>query len=186
MATAQTGRCLARSASKADKLAIFDLPHFLCPTLLQSRSTLVRHTIRRPLRSSSQQAHLRCLHIQSVDAPSSAANPPPALVLPQQCGGCGALSQSSDPTEPGFYTLTRKSVQSHLHNESRTSAQSRKIEEEALEAAAGTVDSSILDALKSLDVSPRAPSPPPVCDRCHQLRHHHTGVSIQQIGRAHV
>lgn len=123
---------------------------------------------------------MRCLHTQPLDTPfSNATNPPTALPqLPQQCGGCGALSQTSDPAEPGFYTLTRKSVQSHLRNGSKYSTDSRKIEEEALEAAAGKVDPSILDALKSLDEPPRPPSPPPVCDRCHQLRHHHTGVSI--------
>lgn len=171
---------MARSASRAEKLAIFDLPHFLCPTLLQPRPTLALQSFRRPLRSSPRQAHPRCLHTQPLDIASNATNPPSALPeLPQQCRGCGALSQTSDPAEPGFYTLTRKSVQSHLHKGSKPSKDSRKIEEKALEAAAGTVDSSILDALKSLDVSSRPPSPPPVCDRCHQLRHHHTGVSIE-------
>lgn len=179
MATAQTGRRLARSANNAEKLVILDLPHFLCPTLLQSRSALALRAIRRPARSAPPQAQFRCLHSQSLDTPSSATAPSPAPVpeLPQQCGGCGALSQTTDPAEPGFYTLTRKSVQSHLQNGARNTRDGR-VDEEALEAAAGTVDSSILDALKTLDVSPRPPSSPPVCDRCHKLRHHQTGVSI--------
>ncbi len=99
--------------------------------------------------------------------------------LPAQCAGCGALSQTSDPGEPGFYTTTRKSLQTCLHGGPRSSTEKgEQLEAEALKAASGIVDNSILDSLRQPETKQSSPSPPPVCDRCHKLRHHQTGASI--------
>lgn len=53
---------------------------------------------------------------------------------------------------------------------------------QALEAALGRVDGTILDSLQTITPEPTSTSKeivPPVCDRCHKLRHHHSGISIQ-------
>jgi hypothetical protein len=38
--------------------------------------------------------------------------------LPQQCPGCGALSQTVDQDQPGFYTRSRKTVRNYLQKKS--------------------------------------------------------------------
>lgn len=182
MASAPTGWRLLRSASKIEHTLTADIPHFLCPAILPSRTfrrQIVTNTPRSNLRPRTQ---FRCLHAEAHSTPAIEpyldSHPLEAIShLPGQCSGCGALSQTSDPAEPGFYTLTRKSVQ--INDKHKSGATHVKpIDETALEAAAEKVDASILESLKALDVNPRPPPSPPVCDRCHQLRHHHVGQSI--------
>jgi hypothetical protein len=102
--------------------------------------------------------------------------------LPVQCAGCGAFSQTSDATEPGFYTLTRRSVETYIQGGPRRHVEERSIDGQALVAAVGKVDSTILESLQSETDQQLLSSQtlvPPVCDRCHKLRHHHAGISIQ-------
>jgi hypothetical protein len=64
--------------------------------------------------------------------------------LPQQCPGCGALSQTADKDSPGFYTPTRKSIRKYLEEGSHSSRKSA--EDEIVKAAlenAGSVETGI-------------------------------------------
>ena len=104
--------------------------------------------------------------------------------LPPYCPGCGAPSQTIASDEAGYFTLTRSAVKGYLNLD-------QKAEDRAYEAA---IKSSSPETLKELgldetDRQDAAPKNPPICDRCHNLIHHHAGVpiyhpsieSIQQI-----
>lgn len=64
--------------------------------------------------------------------------------LPEQCAGCGALSQTVDMEQPGFYSLTRRSVREFIEQQSdlRTF-----VEEEVINASLQSLDGEILEAL---------------------------------------
>ncbi|KAF4635727.1 hypothetical protein G7Y89_g2374 [Cudoniella acicularis] len=151
---------------------VADLPAFLCPGLLQAA-----HPQAFPLRSNqpripSQQSSRR-LTTSAVPAPhESVASgvPRQSQSLPQQCAGCGALSQTVLKDEPGFYSLTRRSVKDYL-----SSSNPKVSEEDAI------IQASLKNAgdLNLGDFSrPTKNANPPVCDRCHTLKHHEVGVSI--------
>ncbi|TAQ89120.1 hypothetical protein B7494_g2516 [Chlorociboria aeruginascens] len=98
------------------------------------------------------------------------------MKLPTQCSGCGALSQAVDKEQPGFYSLTRRSVKDYLGAvpNVKTSAVDEIIK--------NTVENMDAELLKSLGlneiVAPLKTPDVPICDRCHNLKHHDTGVSI--------
>ncbi|KFY50705.1 hypothetical protein V496_09229 [Pseudogymnoascus sp. VKM F-4515 (FW-2607)] len=81
--------------------------------------------------------------------------------------------------EPGFYTLTRRSVEAYLQGEPKYLAKDQSVDDHALESALGQVDEAVLDSLKTQTVAPAQNIAHPICDRCHKLKHHHSGQSIQ-------
>ncbi|KAI4869070.1 hypothetical protein F4820DRAFT_407904 [Hypoxylon rubiginosum] len=172
-----------------------ELPLFLCPSInLASRSQrlgAVASSSR--IQPSQWGVQRRCLHVEA-DVPTEPILSPssttpqsyPIQRLPKQCRGCGALSQTSFPNQPGYFDLSRKAVRNYLHPQ--TADRSRhedKIYEDALkqfdhkELQAKGVD---VDALVSSIVPPetvqRPPPKVPLCDRCHSLMHNHSGESI--------
>ncbi|KAI1111238.1 hypothetical protein F5Y14DRAFT_426249 [Nemania sp. NC0429] len=136
----------------------------------------------------------RCLHMQADASTtlSAESNPPsilsaPATSLPRQCTGCGALSQTADPNQPGYFDLNRKAVKAYLGIEGppRTSRSEDRIYETVLsqldpnELEKKGVDVQALAlGLPPTESRPRAPPKKPLCDRCHYLLHNHTGESI--------
>lgn len=98
--------------------------------------------------------------------------------LPHSCPGCGAPSQTLDPKEAGFYSVTRSAVQDFLENvDSKV-----KEEDKVLDAVVKQADE---ETLKQLGLEPQqqeeeqsGPKPSPICDRCHNLIHHGQGVPI--------
>ena len=96
-----------------------------------------------------------------------------ARKLPLSCPGCGAPSQTISPTEAGHYSLTRSGVKSHVNDSSSE-------EDKAFDAAVKSADKGVLhqlglgETLQDEKISRRTP----ICDRCHNLIHHHTGVPI--------
>ncbi|KAI1189038.1 hypothetical protein F5B17DRAFT_393316 [Nemania serpens] len=135
----------------------------------------------------------RSLHLQSD--PSTSLSPASdsrsilstsAKTLPRQCTGCGALSQTSDPHQPGYYDLNRKAVKVYLGID-KPSGRSRS-EDRIYEAALRQLDPKELEKhgvdVQALALSlptesrPQAPPRKPLCDRCHYLLHNHTGESI--------
>lgn len=163
---------------------------------------------RRNFDSSSQR---RRFQVQKSSTPHQPLPWPSLLLdLPRTCPGCGAFTQIKDPSNPGFYSINRKAVNAFV-------AQRRHGLRETGESAtfkggqenqAGSWDSG-LEALsdnskgltcsypdlveESTDLYAASKSersnPTPVCNRCHDLLHHHVGVpiahptlqSIQQI-----
>ncbi|KFY44573.1 hypothetical protein V494_01420 [Pseudogymnoascus sp. VKM F-4513 (FW-928)] len=181
MAGIRTGSKLSASAGRIKLFTGFDLPHFLCPALLSSTRSLTRfkgspHALSTP----SQLSQKRCLSVLPRAAViydySRLENRVPEL--PERCAGCGSFSQTSDATAPGFYTLTRRSVEAYLQGDSRHPA-GQSVDAHALESALGQVDDAVIDSLKNQAVAPAQSISQPTCDRCHKLKHHHSGQSIQ-------
>lgn len=59
----------------------------------------------------------RSQHTQSYETSSTTEiSPDKAVVrrLPLQCTGCGAFTQTMDPSQPGYFNLKRKAVQEYL------------------------------------------------------------------------
>lgn len=135
----------------------------------------------------------RYLHIQADPSTTlSPASDPPSIIsisaraLPRQCTGCGALSQTSNPHQPGYFDLERKAVKAYIGTD-EPSGRSRS-EDRIYEAALRQLDPKELEKqgvdVRALALSlptesrPQAPPKKPLCDRCHFLMHNHTGDSI--------
>ncbi|THY29082.1 hypothetical protein D6D00_03837 [Aureobasidium pullulans] len=95
--------------------------------------------------------------------------------LPLSCPGCGAPSQTVAPEEAGFYSLGRSAVKKFVQDDA-------KQEDLVFQATLDKVDSSVLQELgldsKALDAQEQPQKQTPICDRCHNLLHHHVGVPI--------
>jgi hypothetical protein len=97
------------------------------------------------------------------------------LKLPLACPGCGAPSQTVAPEEAGFYNLSRSGIRKFVQDDA-------KKEDLVFQATLDKVDNKILQEL-GLDkgasaVQEQPQKQTPICDRCHNLLHHHTGVPI--------
>lgn len=67
--------------------------------------------------------------------------------LPLQCAGCGGLSQTSFELEPGFYSLSRKSVKAYLEDPSETKGVGSAEEEDIVNAALNNASPELLQSL---------------------------------------
>ncbi|KAI2611528.1 uncharacterized protein GGS25DRAFT_483084 [Hypoxylon fragiforme] len=113
----------------------------------------------------------------------------PIKKLPRQCRGCGALSQTTLPNQPGYFDLGRKAVRNFLNPSIPSRDRRSQLEESVVENALKHLDREEL-AKKGVDVEalmtsltppatqPRPPPKVPTCDRCHFLLHNHTAESI--------
>ncbi|KUI67129.1 Genetic interactor of prohibitins 3, mitochondrial [Cytospora mali] len=121
---------------------------------------------------------------QAVAQEFVSVQPTPTRKLPVQCAGCGALSQTAVPDEPGHFDLDRKAVRLYLgllKEEPR-----RRTDSDVLQDALRNRG----DILEGMGINPEAflperptdgePQEPdvPLCDRCHNLIHHHIGNPI--------
>ena len=180
----------------------YSIPLFLCP-FLASSANAVRPPSNRHARGTQPRA--RRLHIETARGPEKQifqASPGPHA-LPWSCPGCGAFTQTVDPKEAGFYTTTRKSVKAYIANETGRGGTERNREAETYTCAVQNVDGALLKELgldnilesengthaacavwsmsmtdSRIDSRQVADIPKPICDRCHDLLHHHSGVSI--------
>ncbi|KAF2141257.1 uncharacterized protein K452DRAFT_351410 [Aplosporella prunicola CBS 121167] len=174
---------LALSRAEVRRLEA-SFPLFLCPALLESispRKPLPRHS-----RSLTTTSARRQLAPDAASAPPEAPRAPPpqpqhlARALPPSCPGCGAPTQTVAPGEAGFYSDTRNAVKAFL-NPHKTTGE-KKEEDKVFEAALGSLDEEAreqlgLPAEAGLAVKDNS-APAPICDRCHNLIHHHAGVPI--------
>ncbi|KAH7356862.1 hypothetical protein BKA65DRAFT_495627 [Rhexocercosporidium sp. MPI-PUGE-AT-0058] len=175
-----TSTRIARRVVRQVGTPLVDIPTFLCPAILRTASTPLR-CIQRQGQSSatapapgSQRRNITST-ATSLSKSVQAVRKPSLEKLPQQCAGCGALSQTVDSEGPGFYTLTRKSVKSFIegHATHGLSAEDEVVKA-ALERAGSEAASLNLGDLEAPVTIPE----PPVCDRCHKLKHHEIGASI--------
>lgn len=163
------------------------LPLYLCPAAARcqtsSRSGHATTTGPRgqrllPLRQT------RRLHLTNRPTNSDESlQATPVRTLPVQCAGCGALSQTGVPDQPGYYDLDRRAVRTYLglvKEEHRQSSEDAVLQD-ALQNRGELLEQLGL-ANASLPRRPRAESSEtpdvPFCDRCHNLIHHHTGTPI--------
>ncbi|KAG9248187.1 hypothetical protein BJ878DRAFT_413309 [Calycina marina] len=169
---------------KQAEASVFDLPLFLCPALLSiSHKHPARFSVqRRKLHSSPE---LLATSSSSTPYTPNQTKKLPAK-LPLQCAGCGALSQTVDKEEPGFYNLRRKTVRDYVEGKAVQAGdlgtEEYRIIQKSLENASA-LDPNLLEQLAfDLPVGERANESvieDPMCERCHNLKHHDTGVSIR-------
>ncbi|KAI0376157.1 hypothetical protein F5Y04DRAFT_267069 [Hypomontagnella monticulosa] len=195
MHRALSSRWLNTALNIAEHPRRVEIPLFLCPSVnVASHRRRLGPVASSPrTRASPWRAQHRYLHIEA-EAPSEAPLQPDAIApepfslkgLPKQCRGCGALSQTAFPNQPGYFDVGRKAVRSYLRPENTDrSRHEDKIYEDALkhfdheELAKKGVDVDAL-ALSMVPSETRQRPPPkvPLCDRCHFLLHNHTGQSI--------
>ena len=94
------------------------------------------------------------------------------------CPGCGGYAQIIEPNVAGFYNLKRAAVQKFVQAHGRPDALQSKEDAVFAEAVCNVSD----DLQKSLSadasVASNENATHPLCDRCHDLLHHHRGTSI--------
>ncbi|KAK1772976.1 hypothetical protein QBC33DRAFT_523025 [Phialemonium atrogriseum] len=171
-----------------------ELPLYLCPSLVRS-STIGRRTfVYRPSQAKAgcrQQARRLHTYTESASAttPPIPSSPRPLRTLPLQCSGCGALSQTSLPNQAGYYDSERKSVGSYLgllEEEKKRVRDDDRVVQDALRSLELNKLGGLGTDLKTLLKKPTAAnsslipesSKAPLCDRCHNLIHHHVGNPI--------
>ncbi|KAI0402364.1 hypothetical protein F4802DRAFT_576251 [Xylaria palmicola] len=192
-----TSRCLNNALNIAERPTRLELPVFLCPSV---RTPTRSVAFSRPQRAPWATTCRRCLHVQAdastTVSPATPVSPPstspvtaplPSRSLPRQCRGCGALSQTSQSNQPGYFSLERRAVREYIGT-ARSSSRSRsedKIYEDALRRLdPGQLERQGVDigalalSLPPVEARPQAPPEKPLCDRCHYLLHNHTGESI--------
>jgi hypothetical protein len=146
----------------------------------QSRSVRITKTFSRPLPRRSirwQSSIAPTTELEkALDEQDSIDRLGPKTGPLTACPGCGAPAQTVEPGEAGYYTLKRKSVSSFISQYSIDNIES-----------SGTATTALNNAdpelLKSLGLSSLAQNDSPgqelpLCNRCHQLVHHHVGVPI--------
>lgn len=177
----------------------FNLPLYLCPAAARACSTLSRASSSRVLSTAAPSSRLsslrqtRQLHVEAAQSQDDATvlDPNPVRKLPTQCHGCGALSQTVVPDQPGYYDLNRKAVGSFLGllKEERRA----RPEDDVVQASLRSLGEDKLKEI-GIDLKSFAPKSPesknttseddavdqntPLCDRCHKLVYHHTGEPI--------
>ncbi|KAK6602547.1 DUF974 domain-containing protein [Botrytis cinerea] len=173
---------LALRFSKQAECAVAEIPTFLCPLLARNLQSpkLVHNQPRKSVRIQRRYVQSQA-QSQDQDTPksSSIASGQAVARLPSQCAGCGALSQTTVEDEAGYYSLTRRSVKDFLGTSHSTKNTKATAEDEIVQRALENVDSTILETLGIEKPSSITTSiEQPVCDRCHNLKNHQTGVSI--------
>ncbi len=156
------------------------IPTFLCPALLRP-SSWPSLTPKCPARIQKRQNHLQ-VDTLPLD-PSETAHG--LLALPLQCPGCGAYSHSTNPHDAGYYSTSRKTVKSYVFRHRNLHGAGSTIEGATFNEIAKGADPGVLEALGLTrdplrnDIPEAQPEvATPVCNRCHDLLHHHLGVSI--------
>lgn len=161
---------------------------FLCPALSTSRNASAPV----PRARDTSKPFSTTRRAKSVAAGAVHDTPPHQAVhfskirkhaLPSSCPGCGAISQNKYKDEAGYYSTDRKAVKNYLEYQIPSS----KPENDVVSKALQDLDKSVLEQLGIEDASQATggnrPEPSvPVCDRCHQLIHHHTGVPVYHPG----
>ncbi|KAH8146365.1 uncharacterized protein LAJ45_09558 [Morchella importuna] len=118
-------------------------------------------------------------------ATPNTADPPP-FVPPPFCPGCGAPSQQTSPTLPGYYHPRRPKSERFTTPNIKTQRKQREDEiyRAALDRLAASLDPTNAPLHQTppiLDTSPPPPPPPPRiprCARCHAMQHHNTAPPL--------
>ncbi|KAJ3553935.1 hypothetical protein NPX13_g10756 [Xylaria arbuscula] len=196
MHRAPARRWLSNALNISEKSTRLELPVFLCPSVRATSSYLPRsgaqvlsRSRHAPWRTSRRSLHLQADPATTISPGSSPPEPlfTPTRSLLKQCRGCGALSQTSHPSQPGYFDLSRNAVKkylgasapsSHLQQEEKIFQDAlRQLDAKELEKQGVDVRALAL-SLPPTDTKPQAPPKKPLCDRCHYLLHNHTGESI--------
>lgn len=185
-----------RNRAKASKV-----PLYLCPAAARACSTALRISSSRATTLNAPNPRLVPLRQTRRSHAEAAESRDDVLVepilnrdFPVQCHGCGALSQTVAPNEPGYYDLNRRAVKLFLGLEKEEPRGRSRPEDEIVQAS---LQSLSRDKLAEIGADPELFTPKkaeeeeeettpdtavepetPLCDRCHNLVHHHTGKPI--------
>lgn len=99
----------------------------------------------------------------------------------ETCHGCGAFAQFVDAGVAGYYDLNRSAVKHFIGyqpNSSTTQDTQNKVYVEAMRRLSPELRSDIAESPKE-DMSSDIGTSLPLCDRCHNLLHHHSGIAIE-------
>lgn len=138
------------------------------------------------IHAKSTKIRARQIHIDTGKSPTDKLPTPlQLLTLPRSCPGCGAFTQFVSPGQAGFYSTDRKSVKAFVAHYGQASGVEHVAESEMFDRVLGTANSALLSQMglreaKNHDTEPLVPKAiiAPVCNRCHDLTHHHTGVPV--------
>jgi genetic interactor of prohibitins 3, mitochondrial len=154
MATSTASLGWARSITlRQDILRVVELPVFLCPALARPAVRKRHFHSQYTLPSYASQRPARLFHSVSHSLPKEIHHESTKnlIRLPRQCAGCGAFSQTSENGEPGFYSLSRRSVKEFLAPTSESENTKRLSEMKIIEAALGNLGDEVVKSL-SFDV----------------------------------
>lgn len=157
------------------------IPLFLCPSLASCIN--ISHSLgRRRSRPPRHQLHVDATTTPSLGLPT----PSQILNLPRSCPGCGALTQTVSPEQPGFYGTNRKSVKTFIDRNGQCPGKGHDGESVLFELVLGAADASLSaqmglqggaeNNIRGHESSKEISTP--VCNRCHDLIHHRTGHSV--------
>ncbi|KAI1426358.1 hypothetical protein F5Y12DRAFT_293569 [Xylaria sp. FL1777] len=196
MHRAPATRWLNTALNLSEKPANLEIPIYLCPSVRTASCYLPKPSaqVLSRLQCAPWTTSRRCLHQGarfstpfSLSSGSRAGPSEPIETLPEQCRGCGALSQTSHPGQPGYFDLSRSTVKKYLGTDGpshRARREEDRIYERVLNKHAEELEEMGIDVEQLLLSLPRtgtgsqAPAKRPLCDRCHYLQHNHTGESI--------
>ena len=94
------------------------------------------------------------------------------------CPGCGAFAQSVEPNIAGYYSISRGIVRKYLEPGTGTAHQQGP-EDRIFEKTVHNLTSDLRKAFEHDVSSSGQQEEHPLCDRCHDLVHHHAGVPIE-------
>ena len=118
------------------------IPLFLCPSFVSY--TNIRHGFGRHL--SRPRRHQ--LHVDATATLSDGFPTPSQLShLPRSCPGCGALTQTVSPEQPGFYGTNRKSVKAFIGRNGQYPGKGYDGELKLFERVLGAADASLLSQI---------------------------------------
>ena len=127
----------------------------------------------------------RQVHVESAAAPRSLL-----IDLPLSCPGCGAFTQIIDSTQPGFYSINRKSVKALIGSRKQASSNGLLNESNAFQQVVDSAEDLLLSQLGLVNAESHGEeqvrsfqtattSSSPICNRCHGLMYHHTASPVK-------
>ena len=158
------------------------LPAFLCPALLRPHWCVCH----RGAGQTNIQKRQRYVVSETTSTLDQSWIASPLLALPLQCPGCGAYTQPDQPQKAGYYSITRRTVKNYLAHLREFPVTGRRDESDAFAEITKNAGPELLEALGLAQKTPSTQAPDlkedvatPVCNRCHDLLHHRTGVPIE-------
>ncbi len=127
------------------------IPAFLCPIFLRTFEPCLGSRIQRRPQGTSSPAwqSLPRFGTDGSLVASQDGTPPSiqSVSLPGACSGCGAVSQTANSAEAGFYSTQRRSVRHYLTRQRISRLQVREPEDLVVENAVAKADQRLLEEL---------------------------------------
>lgn len=150
-------RLANRNIGLLDSCLCAEVPIFLCPTLLRRTPGLQRplHQLRVSRKLPQDRSRYLHSHAQAAAEPYKCSSHTDVTSLPAQCAGCGAVAQTVDANDAGYYNLNRRTVKAYL-DWNKTSALTEEVEHDCpLHESPDTINSGLLDSLGLKAVKPK-------------------------------